>query len=176
MRSETVQISIPVDLVLKLAKRRNFPNECFGELIESLLDQAVQHSEHKTPQPTAKVCDSGSDARYHATVLGAQLGTKTLTEALSFILNALGDIDPNSLLKISTLTGRYRHHISNSPRTIYPGRPDLSQKYVQEFRPGWWVGTNYSFRDVRRILSDISDCLDLENDVDIRLERVSRNA
>ena len=41
--------------------------------------------------------------------------------------------------------------MAKDPQELYPGKHDLSH-YSREIADGWYVGTNYSKRDVARIL------------------------
>ena len=52
---------------------------------------------------------------------------------------------------------------------IYPGREDLSS-YTAEVCQGWWVGTNYSRTDVRRLLRAACQIAGLIWGVDLRVE------
>ena len=35
---------------------------------------------------------------------------------------------------------------------LYPGRPDLCEKYSVELTPGWWMGTNHSKKTIEEII------------------------
>lgn len=47
---------------------------------------------------------------------------------------------------------RKRRYLSKNKYDLYPGRPDLVDKYSEEIVPGWWLGTNYSRRDIQKII------------------------
>lgn len=48
--------------------------------------------------------------------------------------------------------GKKRRYLSQAKEELYPGRPDLAEDFSREVAPGWWLGTNYSRRDIKRII------------------------
>ncbi len=48
--------------------------------------------------------------------------------------------------------GRTRRYIARDRMELYPGRPDLAEEHSIEIAPGWWIGTNYSRRNIQQIL------------------------
>ncbi|MBM2825866.1 MAG: hypothetical protein HW402_1530 [Dehalococcoidales bacterium] len=48
--------------------------------------------------------------------------------------------------------GRTRRYLATENRELYPGRPDLAEEYSVEIVPGWWMGTNYSRKNIRGII------------------------
>lgn len=48
--------------------------------------------------------------------------------------------------------GRKRRYLARDQRDLYPGRPDLAKEHSVEIAPGWWMGTNYSRRDIQKII------------------------
>lgn len=49
--------------------------------------------------------------------------------------------------------GQTRRYVARSRAELYAGRPDLCELHAFEFRAGWWIGTNYSRNDMRKIIS-----------------------
>lgn len=68
------------------------------------------------------------------------------------VLQWFAHLDADFLAKFSEGHGRTRRFLTRDPKAIYPDREDLSN-YTAEVCHGWWVGTNYSRADVRRLLS-----------------------
>ncbi len=61
--------------------------------------------------------------------------------------------DPSFLERFTARKhGRKRRYISNDKMELYPGRPDLCAEHSQELVPGWWIGTNYSRGNIRKII------------------------
>jgi len=48
--------------------------------------------------------------------------------------------------------GKKRRYLARDKRELYPGRPDLSEQHSVEVVPGWWLGTNYSRRNIQEII------------------------
>lgn len=95
----------------------------------------------------------------------------SLKEALSIYLNTIADIDPDVLIIISKVKGRKRKYIAKDRNEIHPDRPDLNHKSTYEFRPSWFVGTNYSLNDIYRILQGICKATGLVFSKDIKLNK-----
>jgi len=49
--------------------------------------------------------------------------------------------------------GKKRRYLSNSMYELYPGRADLVESHSIEVARGWWLGTNYSRRDISKIIA-----------------------
>ncbi len=94
-------------------------------------------------------------------MLGETVAADSLRELLANTLNRLADMDGGFLSRFSASQGRTRRHVARSREAIHPGRDDLNHRYTEEFRPGWWMGTNYSAADVRRILKDACRSADI---------------
>jgi len=48
--------------------------------------------------------------------------------------------------------GRKRRYLSQDKYELYPGRPDLAEQHSIEIAPGWWLGTNYSRKNIKDII------------------------
>ena len=66
-------------------------------------------------------------------------------------LKAFQDLDPTFLEKLSAEKGRTRRIVARRPEALYPSRPDLAHHSVK-ICGSWYVGTNCSRVDIRRIL------------------------
>ena len=49
--------------------------------------------------------------------------------------------------------GKKRRYLAKDKRELYPGRPDLGEQHSVEVTPGWWLGTNYSRRNIQDIIN-----------------------
>jgi len=49
--------------------------------------------------------------------------------------------------------GKKRRYLAQNKTELYPGRPDLVEEHSVEVLRGWWMGTNYSRRDIQKILN-----------------------
>jgi hypothetical protein len=48
--------------------------------------------------------------------------------------------------------GRKRRYLAKERQELYPGRPDLAEEQSVEIVPGWWLGTNYSRKNIQEII------------------------
>ena len=112
-----------------------------------------------TPKPT-RVSPTGQPRKRIGTHRQLQIVWKgqefvfpTHIEALVGCLKRLAK-DDGTLNKLRSVRGRVRPLIATTRDELYPGRPDLAKMYSREFIPGWFVGTNYSHSDVKRLLRE----------------------
>ncbi|MBM3167440.1 MAG: hypothetical protein FJ022_08400 [Chloroflexi bacterium] len=49
--------------------------------------------------------------------------------------------------------GRKRRYIAKERSELYPDRPDLVEFHSIELVPGWWMGTNYSRKNIQEIIN-----------------------
>ena len=54
---------------------------------------------------------------------------------------------------ISRKHGRKRRYLSKDRTDLYPGRPDLVEQFLVEVVPGFWLGTNYSRKNIQDIIN-----------------------
>jgi len=90
-------------------------------------------------------------ANWQITLKNDEIAASTGADALEQFLTRLVSDDRANLEKLRNVRGRVRPLIAQTTEQLYPGRPDLGD-YAREFLPGWFVGTNYSRRDVMRLL------------------------
>ena len=48
--------------------------------------------------------------------------------------------------------GKKRRYLAKDKRELYPGRQDLGEEHSVEVVSGWWLGTNYSRRNIQEII------------------------
>ena len=101
------------------------------------------------------------------TCLTARTGAETLKKFFEHLVTT-DMADPADLAGV--IPGRSRPLIARTPEKLYPGRPDLAS-YSREFVPGWFVGTNWSHRDVKRLLRTATKTIGLVWDKDVRVEQ-----
>jgi hypothetical protein len=90
-------------------------------------------------------------AKWCAVFLGKEICANSLPEILVDALRYLEGHSTGTLERLSRVTRRKRNMVSRSRSGLYPGWPDLAD-HARPVAPYWYVGTNYSRRDVERIL------------------------
>jgi predicted type IV restriction endonuclease len=66
--------------------------------------------------------------------------------------------------------GKKRRFVARNRSELYPGRPDLCASAAVEIVPGWWLGTNYSHRDIEKIIRLASEVAGLRFGRDVRIK------
>ena len=167
--AENFLVSLPEQTVARLMNLRRFPSERVADVVERL---AVTNELRAKAQDENSLSVSGSRGRYVLRVLGESKTVGTLAEALSCAINTLADLDSGILKRLENTGGRTRRYVARSQAAIHPGRDDLNSRHTLEFRPGWWISTNYSYRDIRRILKDICREVGLSYGRDLGIRRL----
>lgn len=123
-------------------------------------DAELPHPPNQTPL---------SSAHWHIRLENQKFSASTGADALEETLRRMTTGNPDRLNAISGVKGRVRPLIARTPEGLYPGRPDLVE-FSREFVPGWFVGTNYSRRDVMRLIRAAAEACELTWGVDIHVE------
>lgn len=110
-----------------------------------------------------------SSAHWHIRLENQKISASTGADALEETLRKMTTGNPDRLNAVSGVKGRVRPLIARTPEELYPGRPDLIE-FSREFVPGWFVGTNYSRRDVMRLIRAAAEACELTWGVDIHVE------
>lgn len=102
---------------------------------------------------------------YVASVLGVPVGANTLGRLLRNVVDAVHDLDPAAIQRLSRMTARTRHYVARAPEDVHAGRRDLR---VLQTRSGWWVSANIGRPDLVRSLRAVSMASGLRYGHDIR--------
>jgi len=131
------------------------------------LDGLLDVGEHETDKQTETILRSPPiAANWQITYKTDEISAHTGADALEHFLKRLVSESPENLEKLQSVRGRIRPLIANTRKSLYPGRPDLSEM-SREFIPGWFVGTNYSHSDVMRLLRAAAEAAGLVWGVDV---------
>lgn len=154
MDNDMMLVPLRQETVARLIACRSNAGETLDGVLTRLAEQHRKNSSVEDPKPVAARPIRLKRGRYRATLIGDVIVADSLREMLANVLNRLADMDGGFLSRFSAWQGRTRRHVARRREVIHPGRDDLNRRYTEEFRPGWWIGTNYSAADVRRILKD----------------------
>ena len=119
-----------------------------------------------TPPPSLQESALSPAYRWVITLKGLEVASDTGADALELVLKHLVKSDSSALEKLQQVGGRTRQLVSNTRDGLYPGRPDLGH-FSREFIPGWFMGTNYSSQDVRRLIRKSAEAVGLQWGIDI---------
>lgn len=129
------------------AERAAFLEELLGESLD--LEDALGLTEKSSRRVDTRTPSDHGD--WVIMFGGEEFSAHTGADALEKTLRRLVSGDSTRVEKIATVRGRIRPLIAQKVEALYPGRPDLGE-FSREFVPGWFVGTNYSRRDVMRLI------------------------
>ena len=74
-------------------------------------------------------------------------------EVMTKIFQLLAEEDKSFLERFAARKhGKKRRYLAKDKRELYPGRLDLGEQHSVEVVPGWWLGTNYSRRNIQEII------------------------
>jgi hypothetical protein len=84
---------------------------------------------------------------------GKEITASSAREVMTTIFQLLAKEDSGFLDRFASRKhGKKRRYLARDKRELYPGRPDLSEQHSVEVVPGWWLGTNYSRRNIQEII------------------------
>ena len=152
MNTDIVLVPLKQDTVITLLKNRSSQDETLDFLIQRLANQQSKPSPKRSSRRKAP-----SQGKYRITLLGESFVVSSLADVLVTVLGELANLDSEFLPRFSQERSRARRYVARKAEALYPGRPDLTHFHC-EVTPGWVVGTNYSRRDVKRILSVACEC------------------
>lgn len=178
-KSSDVLLSVPARALGHLLALRQHPDEPLADVLVRLTaEQLPQVSgTNSAPQTAAEAEPAASfgkgtrAVRYLVRVFDAENCVGTLTEVLAFALNTLEFVDPGILARLEQVRPRKRRLVARRPEYIHE-RDDLNRECTLEFRPGWFVGTNYSYDNTHGLLAAICRETGLALGSDIELCRI----
>ena len=100
-----------------------------------------------------------------ASVLGVPVGAPTLGKLLRNVVDAMHDLDPSVIERLSEMKARKRLYVAREPEQVHAGRCDLP---VLQTRSGWWVSRNIGAEDLVRSLQALCRASGLHYGQDIR--------
>jgi hypothetical protein len=83
---------------------------------------------------------------------GKRISAANMTALVLKVIQRLAEQDPGFLDRFSLKGGRERRYVATDPADLFSGRADLASRYSKEIKPGWWLGTNYSRRELETLL------------------------
>lgn len=91
--------------------------------------------------------------QYSFSVQGQELSASSARDVMLKVFRILADTDDQFLERFTARKhGKKRRYLARERSELYPGRPDLVDIAAVELKPGWWIGTNYSRRDIQKII------------------------
>jgi len=105
-------------------------------------------------RPSEKASDTGFQSQPFLLMHeGKTLPVKSAVETMIHFFKLLYELDKSIFERfVSRKHGRKRRYLAQDKAELYPGRPDLVDMFSAEVAPGWWLGTNYSRKNIQDII------------------------
>lgn len=169
MSNDMLLVSIPCDTIALLLDVRRGEEDGVAAVIERLARSHVSPVLDECEpdlRPLSEPVFRRPRGKYRYEFLGEEGAADTLGGFLVDVLQRFAELDSGFLEKFSKRRGRTRRYLSRCASEIYPGREDL-RNLTAEVGQGWWVGTNYSRIDVRRLLRAACEIAGLKWNLDL---------
>lgn len=98
---------------------------------------------------TVSTWPAATSGLYVASIFGVPIGANTLGALLRNAVDAIHDLDPPAIERLSQMMARTRHYVAREREQVHAGRRDLP---VLQTRSGWWVSANIGRPDLVRSL------------------------
>lgn len=137
------------------------------ESLDSVFRRSVARGPELPAPNVAKVPRARQAAgRYTVDLCRERVAADSLGRLLQAVVALLADIDAGCLKQIALKKGRTRPVIARSREALYPGNPHL-RRHSLPLPDGWYIGTNVSRADAKRILRLICAATGLTYNVDL---------
>ena len=84
---------------------------------------------------------------------GKEYSARSAREVMTKLFQLLSQEDSGFLDRFASRKhGKKRRYLARDKRDLYPARPDLAEQHSVEVVAGWWLGTNYSRRNIQDII------------------------
>ena len=115
--------------------------------------------------PAFSTWPTTTSGAYVASVLGVPIAADTLGALLRNIVDAIHDLDPSVIERLSEMKARKRRYVARERERVHAGRRDLP---VLQTRSDWWVSANIGRPDLVRSLQALCRASGLRYGQDIR--------
>lgn len=103
--------------------------------------------------PTSTSIPSRTADNFTFTFKGNSFSARSARDVMTQLFQLLFQEDSGFLDRFASRKhGKKRRYLARDKSDLYPGRPDLAEQHSIEVVPGWWLGTNYSRRNIQDII------------------------
>lgn len=117
---------------------------------------------------------NGTFKRYGYYLNGEFYPTRNGIDTLIQVFEKFTELDNTFPKRFAGLSkhGSKRRYLAEDKYELYPGRPDFAETKAHQLSCGWWVGKNYSKRDIKKIIGKAAEVmsLNLGNDIKVHLK------
>lgn len=171
-------LQLEVREVYRLLEAKELPGFRFGnawrirerDIIRFIEEGSRQGAAQRSPDRVTlrrSELTGGPSAAQRFILLGQRREASSWIDMLVQVLEELGARDATFLTRFGKARGRRRRYVALSRDDLYESRPDLSRRFAKRLANGWWLGTNYSRKDVLSILRKACEVAGIEFGVDL---------
>ncbi|MDX9896506.1 MAG: hypothetical protein RBS34_13750 [Desulfofustis sp.] len=103
--------------------------------------------------PTVRTNHARTVDNFNFIFKGQEFPARSAREVMTKLLQLLSQEDSGFLDRFASRKhGKKRRYLARDKQDLYPGRPDLAEQHSVEVVAGWWLGTNYSRRNIQDII------------------------
>lgn len=169
-RSRVIEENLPKAWIALLKEQDSLLLDLLAEKVEDLcgykpdLDVCSQFLErqgqsdqytgnYKLEKPGTRITRTRTVDNFIFVFKGKEFPVGSAREVMTRIFQLLAQEDSGFLDRFASRKhGKKRRYLARDKRDLYPGRPDLSEQHSVEVVSGWWLGTNYSRRNIQEII------------------------
>lgn len=138
------------------------------DVCSQFLEMQIQNSKHldkyeseiKIPIKQTKSITPKTDTirtravdNFNFVFKGKEFPARSARDVMSQLFQLLSHEDNGFLDRFASRKhGKKRRYLARDKRDLYPSRPDLAEQHSVEVVAGWWLGTNYSRRNIQDII------------------------
>ncbi len=109
--------------------------------------------QQKSFSPTTTVISNRTTDNFTFTFKGNGFSARSARDVMTQLFQLLFQEDSGFFERFASRKhGKKRRYLARDKGDLYPGRPDLGEQHSIEVVPGWWLGTNYSRRNIQDII------------------------
>lgn len=104
-------------------------------------------------KPTSTKSRTRKTEAYTLIFKDQEISARSAREVMTILFELLAKEDATFLERFASRKhGRKRRYLAKDKYDLYPGRTDLAEENSVEVVPGWWLGTNYSRKNIQDII------------------------
>ena len=123
---------------------------------QNLQETNIKNLNHKIIKPRTSTpigTRTRTVDRFTLVFKGKEFQAGSAREVMTKLFQLLSQEDSGFLDRFSSRKhGKKRRYLAKDKGDLYPGRSDLAEQHSTEVVPGWWLGTNYSRRNIQDII------------------------
>ena len=103
--------------------------------------------------PASAIIRTRTSDNFNFEYKGKEFSARSAREVMTKLFQILSQEDSGFLDRFASRKhGKKRRYLTRDKTDLYPGRPDLADQHSIEVVSGWWLGTNYSRRNIQDII------------------------